>query len=71
MPRATRRISDLVTSNDNLRIDSGFENPYIDQYIVSFEHQLSDRIGFAVNGVWKKWNNQSALAGHRRHLRRP
>ena len=50
----------LVTSNDNLRIDSGFENPYTDQYIVTFEHQLSDRIGFAVNGVWKKWDNQSA-----------
>ena len=50
----------LVTSNDNLRIDSGFENPYTDQYIVTFEHQLSDRVGFAVNGVWKKWDNQSA-----------
>ncbi|MGE0360596.1 MAG: carboxypeptidase regulatory-like domain-containing protein [Vicinamibacterales bacterium] len=49
----------LVTSNRNLRIDSGFENPYVNQYIVTFEHQLSDRIGFAVNGVWKKWDNQS------------
>ena len=60
MPRATRWTSSLVTSNDNLRIDSGFENPYTDQYIVTFEHQLSDRVGFAVNGVWKKWDNQSA-----------
>jgi hypothetical protein len=51
---------DLVTSNRNLRIDSGYENPYTDQYILSFEHQLSDRVGFAVNGVWKKWDNQSA-----------
>ncbi|HTM33578.1 MAG TPA: TonB-dependent receptor [Vicinamibacterales bacterium] len=51
---------ELVTSNDNLRIDSGYENPYVDQYILSFEHQLSDRIGFAVNGVWKQWDNQSA-----------
>ena len=50
----------LVTSNDNLRIDSGFENPYTDQYIVTLEHQLSDRVGFAINGVWKKWDNQSA-----------
>jgi hypothetical protein len=50
----------LVTSNSNLRIDSGFENPYTDQYIVTLEHQLSDRVGFAVNGVWKKWDNQSA-----------
>ena len=51
---------DLVTSNDNLRIDSGFENPYADQYIVTLEHQFPIAIGFAVNGVWKKWNNQSA-----------
>lgn len=50
----------LVTSNSNLRIDSGFENPYTDQYIVTLEHQLTDRVGFAVNGVWKKWDNQSA-----------
>jgi Carboxypeptidase regulatory-like domain len=50
----------LVTDNSNIRIDSGFENPYTDQYILSFEHQLSDRIGVAVNGVYKKWDNQSA-----------
>jgi hypothetical protein len=49
----------LVTTSENLRIDSGFENPYTDQYIVTLEHQLSDRVGFAVNGVWKKWDNQS------------
>jgi hypothetical protein len=49
-----------VTSNSNLRIDSGFENPYTDQYILTLEHQFTDRVGFAVNGVWKKWDNQSA-----------
>jgi hypothetical protein len=51
---------ELSTSNENLRIDSGFDNPYTDQFIATFEHQLSDRVGFAVNGVWKKWDTQSA-----------
>lgn len=50
----------LVSDNSNLRIDPGFENPYVNQATVSFEHQLTDRIGFAVNGVYKKWDNQSA-----------
>jgi hypothetical protein len=50
---------ELVTSNDNIRIDEGFENPYTDQAIVTFEHQLSDRIGFSASGVYKHSDNQS------------
>lgn len=50
----------LVSDNSNLRIDPGFENPYVNQLTASFEHQLTDRIGFAINGVYKKWDNQSA-----------
>lgn len=50
----------LVSDNSNLRIDPGFENPYVNQLTASFEYQLTDRIGFAVNGVLKKWDNQSA-----------
>ncbi len=50
---------ELVTDNSNLRIDPGFENPYTDQYIVTFEHQFTDRIGLSVSGVYKKSDNQS------------
>ncbi len=49
----------LVTDNSNLRIDPNFENPYTDQFIASFEHQLTSRIGVAVSGVYKKSDNQS------------
>jgi len=49
----------LVSDNSNLRIDPGFENPYTDQFIVSFEHQLTSRVGVAVSGVYKNSDNQS------------
>ncbi|MGE0815302.1 MAG: carboxypeptidase regulatory-like domain-containing protein [Vicinamibacterales bacterium] len=49
----------LVSDNSNLRIDPGFENPYTDQFIVTFEHQLTDRLGLSVSGVYKKSDNQS------------
>lgn len=49
----------LVTDNSNLRIDPNFENPYTDQFIASFEHQLTSRIGVAVSGVYKRSDNQS------------
>jgi len=50
----------LVSDNSNVRIDPGFENPYTDQFIVSFEHQLTSRVGVAVSGVYKNGDNQSA-----------
>ena len=49
----------LVSDNTSLRIDPGFENPYTDQAIVTFEHQLTDRIGISASGVYKKSDNQS------------
>lgn len=49
----------LVSDNSNIRIDPNFENPYTDQFIASFEHQLTSRIGVAVSGVYKKSDNQS------------
>jgi hypothetical protein len=49
----------LVSDNSQIRIDGGFDNPYTDQYIASFEHQLTDRIGVSVSGVYKKSDNQS------------
>jgi hypothetical protein len=50
---------ELNFDNSNLRIDSEFENPYTDQYIVTFEHQLTDRLGLSVSGVYKKSDNLS------------
>lgn len=50
---------ELRADNSQIRIDPDFENPYTDQYIASFEHQLTDRIGVAVSGVYKKSENQS------------
>ncbi len=49
----------LVSDNSNLRIDPEFENPYTNQFIGTFEHQLTDRIGLSVSGVYKKSDNQS------------
>ncbi len=49
----------LVSDNTNLRIDPEFENPYTNQFIGTFEHQLTDRIGLSVSGVYKKSDNQS------------
>ena len=48
-----------MSDNSQIRIDPEFENPYTDQFIVSLEHQLTSRIGVAVNGVYKKSDNQS------------
>ncbi|MFN8059635.1 MAG: TonB-dependent receptor [Vicinamibacterales bacterium] len=51
---------EVVTDNSNLRIDSGFENPYTDQYIVALEQQIGQDIGFSVSYVHKDSKNQSA-----------
>jgi Carboxypeptidase regulatory-like domain/TonB-dependent Receptor Plug Domain len=49
----------LVSDNSQIRIDPDFENPYTDQFILSFEHQLTPRIGVSASGVYKKSDNQS------------
>jgi hypothetical protein len=49
----------VVSDNSQLRIDPDFENPYTDQYILTFEHQLTDRIGISASGVYKRSDNQS------------
>ncbi len=49
----------LNSTNSNIRIDSGFDNPYTDQFIASFEHQVTSRIGMAVSGVYKRSDDQS------------
>ena len=49
----------LVSDNSNIRIDPEFDNPYTDQFIGTFEHQLTDRVGISVSGVYKRSENQS------------
>ena len=49
----------LVSDNSNIRIDKDFENPYTDQFIMSFEHQLTSRIGVSASGVYKRSDDQS------------
>ncbi len=51
--------TELVTDNSNLRIDPGFDNPYTDQVILTFEHQFNDRMGLSVSGVYKNSDDQS------------
>ncbi len=50
---------ELFTDNSQIRIDEGFDNPYTDQLILTFEHQLTDRIGLSVSGVYKQSDDQS------------
>jgi outer membrane receptor protein involved in Fe transport len=43
-----------VSSNENLRVDPGFKNPYTDQFIVGFEHELVKNLGLMVNYTYKR-----------------
>jgi outer membrane receptor protein involved in Fe transport len=58
--RGNPNNTELVSDNTQLRIDPDFENPYTDQYIVSFEQQLHNDLGFSASFVYKKSENQSA-----------
>ncbi len=60
---------DLVTSNDNLRIDSGFENPYTDQYIVYLRAPVLRSRRVRGERRVEEVGQPVGLAGHRRHLR--
>ena len=43
-----------VSSNENLRVDPDFKNPYTDQFIVGFEHELVKNLGLMVNYTAKR-----------------
>jgi hypothetical protein len=45
---------EAVSDNSNLRIDSGFENPYTDQFIVGFEQELFRDFGFGISFIHKR-----------------
>jgi Carboxypeptidase regulatory-like domain len=42
-----------ISDNTNLRIDSGFNNPYTDQFIVGFERELMANVGLNVSYIHK------------------
>ncbi len=47
----------LFASNENQSVDSGFKNPYTDQFIIGFERELTRDLGVQLNYVHKKGRN--------------
>ncbi len=45
---------EVVSDNSNLTVDSGFKNPYTDQYIFGFEQELAANFGLQFNFVYKR-----------------
>ncbi|HEX2443950.1 MAG TPA: hypothetical protein VHJ77_08390, partial [Vicinamibacterales bacterium] len=43
-----------VSDNSNLSVDPNFKNPYTDQFIVGFEHELVKNLGVMVNYTYKR-----------------
>lgn len=54
---------EVVSDNSNLEVDPDFKNPYTDQFIVGFEHELINNLGLQLNYVYKRgehyggWND--------------
>ncbi len=45
---------ELVSDNSQLAVDPDFKDPYTDQYIVGFEHELMTNLGLQVNYIYKR-----------------
>jgi hypothetical protein len=52
--RGNRSNFTVVSSNANLRIDSGYKDPYTDQFIAQIEQELTSELGLQVNYVHKQ-----------------
>ncbi len=52
---------ELVSDNSTLSVDPDLENPYTDQFILAWEQQLGPGIGFSINYVHKRSENQTAF----------
>ena len=54
---------EVVSDNSNLTVDSGFKNPYTDQYILGFDQELMTNFGLQLSYVYKRgedyggWND--------------
>ena len=52
---------ELVSDNSRLSVDPDLENPYTDQFIVAWEQEVMRSVGFSVNYVYKRSENQTAF----------
>jgi len=52
---------EVVKDNSNLSVDPDLENPYTDQFIVAWEQEVKRSIGFSVNYVHKRSENQTSF----------
>jgi hypothetical protein len=48
---------EVISDNTNLRVDSGFKNPYTDQFIVGFERELRQNWGLGATYTYKRGRN--------------
>ena len=51
---------ELIRDNSNLSVDPNLTNPYTDQLILAWEQQAGANIGFSVNYVYKRSDDQTA-----------
>jgi Carboxypeptidase regulatory-like domain len=52
---------ELVSDNSRLSVDPDLSNPYTDQFIVAWEQEVLRSVGFSVNYVYKRSENQTAF----------
>jgi hypothetical protein len=52
--------TELVSDIPQLSVDPDLANPYTDQYIVAWEQQVGRDVGFSVNYVHKRSEQQTA-----------
>ena len=48
---------EVISDNTNLLVDSGFKNPYTDQFIVGLERELVKDLGLSATYVYKQGEN--------------
>ena len=53
--------TELVSDTSQLTVDPDLSNPYTDQFIVAWEQQAGPSVGFSVNYVYKRSENQTAF----------
>jgi outer membrane receptor protein involved in Fe transport len=55
---AGNRIGEeVISDNSNLEVDPGYDNPYTDQFVVSFERELARNLGLNITYINKRGEN--------------
>jgi len=49
-----------ISDNSNLLVDPNYDSPHTDQFILSYERQLTDRVGLNLNLVYKRGRDFAA-----------